>query len=142
MGLLPFITKPVELHSYRDMEDMCELRPAQCAYLSEHWHNWYQADHVYSYNTIYFMVAFIGVFGLSNVARRFIKPAESSNPAVQRIVAVLRYLSYRGYLFRPFNWTSPSLGVLIMGAAGFVYFTGMMLFLMPKDVAQSLCSRN
>ena len=123
---LPWLNSPVMLHSSR--MDMCKLTPEQCAYRSGHWRYWYQADHVYGLNTIYFLCAVSGLFALAHLWNRTTATAgtlarASNNPAV----AGLRYLSYRSFYIRAFSWYSPVLGVIILGLAGFVYFMGMRI---------------
>ena len=123
---LPWLNSPVMLHSSR--MDMCKLTPEQCAYRSGHWRYWYQADHVYGLNTIYFLCAVSGLFALAHLWNRTTATAgtlarASNNPAV----AGLRYLSYRSFYIRAFSWYSPVLGVILLGLAGFVYFMGMRI---------------
>lgn len=40
----------------------------------------------------------------------------------QKLVAFVRYLSYRGFHVSVFRWNSAPIGILLLGAAGAVYF--------------------
>lgn len=40
----------------------------------------------------------------------------------RRMLAVTRYVSYRGFHIKPIQWTSPPVGVLLLAAIGTVYF--------------------
>lgn len=120
---LPWLDSPVMLHSSR--MDMCMLTAEQCAYRSGHWRYWYQADHVYGLNTIYFLCAVSGVFALAHVWNRAMwSTNQAARPSRNPIVAGLRYLSYRSFHVRAFSWYSPVLGVILLGLVGFVYFMG------------------
>ncbi|RHZ69270.1 hypothetical protein CDV55_106632 [Aspergillus turcosus] len=122
---LPWLDQPVMLHSSR--ADTCKLSPEQCAYRRGHWRYWYQADHVYALNTVYFMCATIGVFAIAHfLSRRAPLPVKRS-AVWRKTTAALRYLSYQGYQIPSLRYWSPSLGVCLLGLVGFVYFFAMTL---------------
>lgn len=41
---------------------------------------------------------------------------------LRRLVALLRYLSYRGFHIRALRWNTAPVGLLILGAIGTTYF--------------------
>lgn len=43
-------------------------------------------------------------------------------PKCQRLIAIVRYLSYRGFHVKAVHWNSAPLGVLLLGLAGTVFF--------------------
>lgn len=49
--------------------------------------------------------------------RRFRGP-----PIWQKLIAAVRFLSYRGFHVKALRWNSAPLGILLLGAAGTVYF--------------------
>jgi len=124
---LPWIDSPVLLHSSR--ADTCKLTAAQCAYRSWHWRYWYQADHVYGHATIYFMCAVIGVFTIGNIVTRLTRRSKGKtlggNLVWQQILATIRFLAYKTFHLRGLRWYSPSVGVMLLGVAGAIYFFGI-----------------
>ncbi|KAF7182083.1 hypothetical protein CNMCM7691_001471 [Aspergillus felis] len=117
---LPWLDQPVLLHSSR--KDTCTLSPEQCAYRRGHWRYWYEADHVYALNTVYFMCATIGVFAIAHfLSRRAPLPVKRS-AIWRKMTAAMRYLSYQGYQVPSLRYWSPSLGVMLLGLVGFVFF--------------------
>jgi hypothetical protein len=40
----------------------------------------------------------------------------------QKLIAMIRYLSYRGFHVKSLQWNSAPVGILLLGAAGAVYF--------------------
>lgn len=119
---LPWLDSPVMLHSSR--KDKCTLTPEQCEYRSGYWRYWYQSDHVYGHNTIYFLCAVTGVFALAHLWNRASSRGRPVRSARNPVVATLRYLSYRTFYVRALGWHSPVLGVMLLGLVGFVYFMG------------------
>ncbi|RDW65558.1 hypothetical protein BP5796_10250 [Coleophoma crateriformis] len=128
MGL-PWLDSPVLLHSSR--ADKCTLTAAQCAFRRGHWRYWYQADHVFGHATIYFICAVVGVFTISNILSRLSRSPKGnglrSNGLWQRFVALSRYNAYRSFHLRGLNWFSPSVGVMLLGVCGAVYFFALTL---------------
>jgi ferric-chelate reductase len=85
----------------------------------------YQADHVYALNTVYFCCAVIAVFAISNILVKVL-PDWVKRTRVWRVTtSVSRYMSYRGYRFPVLKYWSPSLGVILLGIVGTVFFFGM-----------------
>ncbi|KAF4292376.1 hypothetical protein KXV22_005456 [Aspergillus fumigatus] len=122
---LPWLDQPVMLHSSR--KDTCKLSPEQCAYRRGHWRYWYEADHVYALNTVYFMCVTIGVFAIAHfLSRRAPLPVKRS-AVWRKTTAAIRYLSYQGYQISSLRYWSPSLGVMFLGLVGFVFFFVMTL---------------
>ncbi|KAJ5503145.1 hypothetical protein N7463_006019 [Penicillium fimorum] len=121
----PWLDQPVMLHSSR--ADKCKLTEAQCLYRNYSWRYWYQADHVYALNTIYFICAVIGVFTISNLLVRLTPDRVKRTRPWRMFTSVSRYLSYRGYRLPALQYWSPALGVVILGALGAVFFFAMTL---------------
>lgn len=85
----------------------------------------YEADHVYALNTVYFLCAVIGVFTISNILVRFAPDWLKRTRIWRTITSGSRYLAYRGYRLPAFRYWTPSLGVILLGLAGAVFFLGM-----------------
>ena len=86
--------------------------------------NRYIADYVYALPTVAFFMCSLGIFIIGHFIssqllgyRRFRGPH-----SWQRLIAVIRYLSYRGLHVKALRWNSAPVGVLLLGAAGTVYF--------------------
>lgn len=124
-GGVPWLDQPVMLHSSR--ADSCSMTPEQCAYRNGHWRYWYEADHVYSLNTIYFFCATVGVFAIANFLIKYAPAQLKKSVLWQKATAGLRYLAYRGYEMPVLRYWSPSLGVILLGLAGTVFFFAMTL---------------
>ncbi|PYI31069.1 hypothetical protein BP00DRAFT_436331 [Aspergillus indologenus CBS 114.80] len=122
MGL-PWLDQPVMLHSSR--ADSCKLTAEQCAYRNGHWRYWYQADHVYALNTIYFLCATVGVFVLLRMMTKF-SPLFLRRTAIwRRATATGRYLAYKSFPSPVINF--PATGVFILIVIGAVFFLAMTL---------------
>ncbi|KAG2416605.1 hypothetical protein HFD88_007820 [Aspergillus terreus] len=106
---LPWLDQPVTLHSSR--ADTCKLTPEQCAYRRGHWRYWYEADHVYALNTIYFLCA----------------TRLKQSALWRRPTAVARYLAYKCFQLPALVHNSSSLGVLLLGIIGTIFFFAMTL---------------
>lgn len=79
---------------------------------------------MYSLNTIYFLCATVGVFAIVNFLLKY-APVQLKRSALWRKTAAgLRYLAYRGFQLPALRYWSPSLGVLLLGIAGMVFFFG------------------
>lgn len=89
----------------------------------------YEADHVYSLNTIYFLCATVGVFAIANFLFKYTPARVKRSSVWHKTTAGLRYLAYRGYQMPALRYWSPSLGVLLLGLAGVVFFFGELLSL-------------
>ncbi|THC99233.1 hypothetical protein EYZ11_001321 [Aspergillus tanneri] len=120
---LPWLDQPVLLHSSR--ADTCKLTPEQCAYRRGHWRYWYEADHVYALNTVYFLIAFIAFFTLRHLLSYPPLQRHKRNNPIQRAISTVRSISYRS--LQP---GTPSLGVLLVLGVGFLFF--LLLTLVPQ----------
>ncbi|CAG8248226.1 unnamed protein product [Penicillium salamii] len=118
----PWLDQPVALHSSR--LDNCTLSEAQCRYRNYSWRYWYEADHVYALNTVYFLCAVIGVFTIANLLVRFSPDAVKRTPPWRMFTSVSRYFSYRGYRLPSLRYWSPALGVVVLGVVGAAFFFG------------------
>ncbi|CAI7666076.1 unnamed protein product [Penicillium pancosmium] len=124
MGMVPFLDQPVMLHSDRDPGE-CTMTPEQCAYKSQYWVNWYQADHRYSLPTVAFFLTAIVLFAIGHFLSG-IAPQRLQRSAIwSRSVSFLRFLSYKSW--RVAGWNTQSLGVFLLGGAGLVFFLAMTL---------------
>ncbi|PQE06928.1 hypothetical protein CJF32_00009203 [Rutstroemia sp. NJR-2017a WRK4] len=126
-----WISAPVQLHSSREFE--CDpLTTEECDWYKKRWHFWYESDHLFALPTIAFFMCTIGIFIVGHVLsqvfgyRRFRGP-----PILQKLVAVIRYLSYRGFHVRPLRWNSAPIGILLLGLAGTIFFFCMDLIPQP-----------
>jgi hypothetical protein len=82
-----------------------------------------QADHVYGYATICFMCAVIGVYSLTHWGFILTHRWHVYRSRVWlRIRALIRYLSCKLFYIKLLDWCSPSLGVMILGAVGLIFF--------------------
>ncbi|KAH8684246.1 ferric reductase [Tricladium varicosporioides] len=127
---LPWLDHPVMLHSSR--KDTCKLTVAQCKYRSGHWRYWYQADHVYGHATIYFMCAIIGSFMVAHYSGRLLALLKKDNPlrgnnSWQKVVGTVRYLSNKTFRVQALGWYSSSMGAILLGLAGVMYFFSLTL---------------
>lgn len=121
MGMLPFLDQPVLLHSDRNPGE-CTTTPEQCAYKQQYWVFWYQADHRYALPTVAFFMVAIILFSIAHVTASITPRSAKKSPIWLRPLAFLRFLSYKSW--RIGGWNSQSLGVVLLGAAGLVFFLG------------------
>ncbi|KAJ5986303.1 hypothetical protein N7451_010668 [Penicillium sp. IBT 35674x] len=127
-----WLTSPVQLTGSREFT--CDgFTTEQCEYYMHRWHFWYIADYVYALPTIAFFMCSLGIFIIGNfVSSQVLGYRKFRGPRLwQRLIAVIRYLSYRGFHVRALRWNSAPLGVLLLGAAGTVYFFCMDLIPQP-----------
>ncbi|KKY13387.1 putative ferric-chelate reductase [Diplodia seriata] len=123
-GGIPWLDTPVMLHSSR--EDSCEMTPDQCAYRNGFWRYWYKADYRFARTTVYFVLAMIGLFTAGNIVSRITPRSVQRKRFWRQTQASLRYVGYRAYRIRVFDWYSPSLAYLLVGLAGAVFFFGWL----------------
>lgn len=118
----PWLDSPVVLQESR--AHSCKLTPEQCSYQSYFYRNWYEADYAYGLGSVWFFVAVIVFFTALRLLAKT-KPASATERGPwQKAVAFSRYLAYRSYVLRPLAWYSPSLGVLVLGALGTIFYFG------------------
>ncbi|KAL4862822.1 hypothetical protein BDV12DRAFT_206971 [Aspergillus spectabilis] len=122
---LPWLNSPIMLHSSR--EDECTLTAEQCAYRSGHWRYWYEADHVYALNTIYFLCTTVGVFAILHIAGRYAPQSARGSWIWQKGTAAGRFLAYRGFRLPGIGYLGASLGMGILILIGGVFFFAMSL---------------
>jgi ABC-type uncharacterized transport system permease subunit len=74
------------------------------------------------------MCAIIVVFTVSNIIAKISKRTKtktsSGNQAWKKVLAATQFLSYKGFHIRGLKWYSPSIGAMLLGVAGVVYFLG------------------
>ena len=116
-GWLP---QPVTLHSSR--MSMCDLTPEQCAFKSQWGLNWYEADHQYGLTVIAFLLAFIVLYAFGALGDLAAPKSLRRTGMYRRVQSGVRFLAYRHFRISIFGWYSPSLGVILTGAAGFAFF--------------------
>lgn len=87
----------------------------------------YEADHRYAIPTIAFFLATILVFSIVYLLDLLASGSIKSSSLARRSTAVFRFLSYRTFRIPFLNWNSASLGVLVLGAIGIIYFFCMTL---------------
>ncbi|OJJ76840.1 hypothetical protein ASPBRDRAFT_190187 [Aspergillus brasiliensis CBS 101740] len=124
MGL-PWLDQPVMLHSSR--ADHCTLTPEQCVYRNAHWRYWYQSDHVYALNTIYFLCATVGVFAILHLIAKYGPHSIKRSTIWRRSTTVGRYLAYRCFQLPVLRSSTSSLGVILLVSIGAVFFLAMTL---------------
>ncbi|KAE8371689.1 ferric reductase like transmembrane component-domain-containing protein [Aspergillus bertholletiae] len=129
-GGLPWLDMPVMFHSSR--ADTCKMTPEQCAYRSGYWRYWYEADHVYSLNTIYFLCATTGFFTIIHFLSKYAPIRAKRSRIWRKTTAVGRYLAYKGYQLPAIRYCSPSLGVILLGIIGTVFCVDIAMTLGPK----------
>ncbi|KAE9992665.1 hypothetical protein EG327_008266 [Venturia inaequalis] len=137
MGNVAWLTYPLALHGTRafDCED---LTPDQCAWYKQRWHFWYIADWVFALPTIAFFMSTIGIFIIGHFISRVLGYRRFRGPALwQKLIASIRYLSYRGFHVRALRWNSAPVGVLLLGLAGVAFFFCMDLIPQPYYWAES-----
>lgn len=103
----------------------CGTKTAEeCAWYKHRWHFWYVADYVFALPTVAFFMSGIGVFVVAYViSRLFLRQRKAGRGVlVRKVVAGSRYLAYRGFHVRRLKWNSAPVGVLLLGAAGVVFF--------------------
>ncbi|USP80904.1 hypothetical protein yc1106_08178 [Curvularia clavata] len=107
--------------------------PEECAWYQQRWHFWYIADYVFALPTVAFFMSGIGIFIIGHlVSSILIRHRKSQQISLwRRSVAGIRYLSYRGFHVRQLQWNSAPVGVLLLGAAGTIYFFCMDLAPQP-----------
>ncbi|OJJ95982.1 hypothetical protein ASPACDRAFT_126255 [Aspergillus aculeatus ATCC 16872] len=127
-----WLTSPVQLTGSREFT--CDgFTTEQCDYYIQRWHFWYIADYVYALPTIAFFMCSIGIFIIGYFLSSILGNRRKFRGARvwQRLIAFIRYLSYRGFHVCALGWSSAPLGVLLLGAAGAVFFLCMVLIPQP-----------
>ncbi|KAL2837623.1 ferric reductase like transmembrane component-domain-containing protein [Aspergillus pseudoustus] len=121
---LPWLDEPVMLHSDRD-PGMCMMTAEQCAYKSQYWVFWYEADHRYALPTVAFFLVAVALFTIGHWLAVYTPNRVRQTSGWSRIAAFFRFLSYRSW--RIWQWNTQSLGGLLLVGAGAVFFLAMTL---------------
>ncbi|ORY19254.1 ferric reductase like transmembrane component-domain-containing protein [Clohesyomyces aquaticus] len=127
-----WLTAPLQLHGSR-MFECGDFTAEQCDYYKQHWHFWYIADYVFALPTIAFFMCIIGVFIIGQVLSRHVLGYRKVRgpPIWQKLIALVRYLSYRGFYVSALRWNSAPVGVLLLGLVGVIFFFCMDLAPQP-----------
>lgn len=105
-----------------------DLSADECDWYKQRWHFWYIADYVFALPTIAFFMCTIGIFIIGHVLSFLLGYHKSRGPSIWRkIIAALRWLSYRGFHVSALRWNSAPLGVLLLGFIGTMFFFCMDL---------------
>ncbi|KAF7562309.1 hypothetical protein G7046_g1822 [Stylonectria norvegica] len=101
-----WLTSPLQLTGSREFT--CDgFTEEQCEYYMQRWHFWYIADHVYALPTIAFFMSALGLFIIGN------------------------FVSQQLFHIKALRWNSAPLGILLLGAAGTIFFFCMDLIPQP-----------
>ena len=119
--MLPWLDQPVLLHSSRDPGE-CSMTPEQCAYKTQYWVFWYQADHRYALPTVAFFLVAIILFTIAHLITLLCPQRCQRNPIWLRLLSLVRFLSYKSW--RIAGWNTQSLGIALLGVAGLIFFLG------------------
>ncbi|KID74437.1 Ferric/cupric reductase transmembrane component 7 [Metarhizium brunneum] len=128
-----WLTPPITLTGSRDFAcDSFGFTEEQCTYYQERWHFWFIADYVFALSTIAFLMSVLGIFVIGNFVAQLLgyRAWRASSPW-KRAIALTRYLSYRGFHVEALQWNSAPLGLLLLAAAGTVFFLCMDLIPEP-----------
>lgn len=87
----------------------------------------YEADHRYALPTVAFFMVAVILFGIGNVFTNFVPRRLLRTRSAKRVSALNRYLSYRTFRVRRLDWNSAPLGLLLLAAAGVIFFCCMTL---------------
>ncbi|KAL7931599.1 putative ferric-chelate reductase [Trichoderma chlorosporum] len=128
-----WLTPPVTLTGSREFTcDSFGFTQEQCDFYQQRWHFWFIADHVYALSTVAFLMSILGIFVIGNIASQLLghRIWRGSSPW-HKVTALTRYLSYRGFHVQALRWNSAPLGLLLLAAAGAVFFFCMDLIPQP-----------
>ncbi|KAH4059550.1 hypothetical protein HBI38_021300 [Parastagonospora nodorum] len=122
-----WLSAPLQLHSMR-MFECGKKTPEECDWYKHHWHFWYIADYVFALPTIAFFMCTIGVFIIGHAVSSLSGYRRVRGPRIWgKTIAVVRYLSYRGFYVKALRWNSAPVGVLLLGLIGTIFFFCMDL---------------
>ncbi|KAF7959075.1 hypothetical protein EAE96_002592 [Botrytis aclada] len=126
-----WIYQPVMFESGRAFD--CEgFNSDQCKYRKEPWRSWYVADLTFALPTVALFMCIIGIFIVGYVLTQVLALSHRPESLIwRRGVALIRYLSYRGFRIEALRWNSAPVGVLLLGAIGTIYFFCMDLIPSP-----------
>lgn len=127
-----WLTAPVHLTGDRAFD--CDgFTKEQCTFYKERWHFWYIADYVFALPTIAFFMSVVGIFIIGHIiSSHILGNRKFRGPLLwQKLIAFVRYMSYRGLRIERLHWNSAPVGLLLLGAAGGIYFFCMDLIPQP-----------
>lgn len=118
-----WLTSPVTLTGMR-MFECGDLITQECDYYKHRWHFWYIADYIFALPTVAFFMSAISIFIIGHfVSSLLLGYRKFRAPLIwQKLIAGIRYLSYRGFRVKQLEWNSAPVGVLLLGAAGTIFF--------------------
>lgn len=83
----------------------------------------YVADWTFALPTVAFFLCTIGLFIIGHVLTQTLSLSRRQVPSLlQRPLAAIRYLSYRGFHIKALGWNSAPVGLLLLAAVGATYF--------------------
>ncbi|TKA65859.1 hypothetical protein B0A55_07949 [Friedmanniomyces simplex] len=126
----PWMPGPVRLHEARDYQ-CSQNTTRECDYYQEYWHFWYEADHRFALPTVAFFTSIIILFAFAHAFQQLAPTSLQRTPIVRRTTALDRFLSYRVFRIRAWNWNSAPLGILLLSLVGTIYFACMTLVPSP-----------
>lgn len=91
------------------------------------------ADWTFALPTIAFFMCTIGIFILGYIINQLVStsPRHRASSLYHKTLAAVRYLSYRGWRIKRFNWNTAPVGLLLLAVIGTVYFFCMDLIPSP-----------
>ncbi|QPC70807.1 hypothetical protein HYE68_001559 [Fusarium pseudograminearum] len=129
-----WLTAPIQLTGSRAFT--CDgFTEAQCSWYMKRWHFWYIADHVYALPTVAFFMSGIGLFTIGHLISYYVIglafPRFRGPRPWRMLIAMIRYLSYRGFHVASLGFNSAPVGVLLLGLLGTIFFFCMDLIPQP-----------
>ncbi|KPA35363.1 ferric cupric reductase transmembrane component 7, partial [Fusarium langsethiae] len=129
-----WLTPPIQLTGSRAFT--CDgFTEEQCAWYMKRWHFWYIADHVYALPTVAFFVSAIGLFTIGHLVSYYIIglafPTFRGPRPWRMLIAIIRYMSYRGFHVTSLGFSLAPVGVLLLGLVGAIFFFCMDLIPQP-----------
>jgi MFS superfamily sulfate permease-like transporter len=83
----------------------------------------YIADYVFALPTVAFFMCAIGIFIIGHAVSQILGYRRFRGPRIwQKLIASIRYLSYRGFHVKSLQWNSAPVGILLLGLAGTIFF--------------------
>lgn len=98
-----------------------------CSVLTEYR---YIADYVFALPTIAFFMSALGIFIIGHIiSSQILGYRRFRGPAIwQKLIATVRYLSYRGFHVKALKWNSAPVGILLLGLVGTIFFFCKLTF--------------
>ncbi|PSN59918.1 hypothetical protein BS50DRAFT_656565 [Corynespora cassiicola Philippines] len=123
-----WLTYPLAFTGMR-MFECDDLSTKECDWYKQRWHFWYIADFAFAVPTVAFFVCTIGVFIIGHCISTILlhNCRLKNSKALSKPIALVRYLSYRGFHFQMLGWNCAPVGILLLGAIGTIFFFCMVL---------------